>query len=290
MSMMIFKQSDAPAHHKLVSAKNGFEWFTWSDHFRSTYRAYSRELRKITIGQERFQQYPGYNFSYTIDLRQVDRCFLDEFMHYAHALFRFTPGERIMFFHGLIDRRISGKALHTLFALLRSTLVQLSGDKFGALYIPANSGKDDDDFPLHCDVFIPRILFNVFDRVPADGSGSALFLSTHRLCSHILPQLSGMPPGKAARVAELIHQRQEEDSYPELLNLLYGEEHSWTTQLTRLMRREQLKMNLTRGEAYMLNDRLWMHGRDKTNGGVSARRLHRLVFDNFLESSLNRDA
>jgi len=41
-----------------------------------------------------------------------------------------------------------------------------------ALYAPLTPGNNG-EFPLHCDMYIPKRLFNVFDDVPDDDSGAS---------------------------------------------------------------------------------------------------------------------
>ncbi len=129
------------------------------------------------------------------------------------------------------------------------------------------------DFPLHSDLYPPAILFNVFDRVPDDNSGASLFLPMKSL-----EQMLGRWPVAQRRLAQLLAPETNEDRYEEFYDFLHGS-HPWVESVEKAMSSEQLVVRFSRGQAYMVNDRLWLHGRCAPAGRVTSARLHRLIFD-----------
>src|SRR6202035_3975224 len=194
-------------------------------------------------------------------------------------LFHFNPGDRLNFFRHLINDEISNADLHKLFSLLRSHLVFLFKNSMSALYPPLTPMKNQSDFPLHCDLYIPKILFNVFAKVANDNSGCSTFLRLENLFE-LLREVDSMPDNTKRKLKSIVTSETGVDRYEDFFTLLHDEDNPWFAELQGKLIKENLRIRFERGEGYMINDRVWMHGREKTNGGVSIKRLHRLVFNN----------
>ncbi|NIG56575.1 hypothetical protein [Chitinophaga sp. Cy-1792] len=282
--MILFKEIEPKGDHKKLSNVNNLTWLTWSDNFRNDYKHFDTQLKKIKeVDFIYLKKYKAYNYSFSVPLSRLDKSFLHDFWNFAYALYHFNPGERIIFFSDLIDNKINARLFHFLFALFRSTLTQITNDKMGALYSPLTSGKTESDFPMHCDLYIPKILFNVYESVPKDKSGASAFLRLDDLFEQVFPQVSALPKKVTLRIKELIYTDIRQDNYEEFFSLLYDADNTWSEKLKQVIDKHKFNIKLNKGQGYMLHDRIWMHGRNKTNGGVSPKRLHRIIFNNFYE-------
>src|SRR5262249_18724599 len=134
----------------------------------------------------------GYDYTYTIATigRSLPRPLARQLSTFALRLVDIDPGDSIIFFTGLLDDKISGASVHFLFAALRDWFVRRTNSAWSAVHAPLSTvGANVAGFPLHCDMYIPEILWNVFDEVPSDTSGASTFLPVNRL----LALLEGMP-------------------------------------------------------------------------------------------------
>lgn len=278
--MLLFQETPPPAAHQRFTRKHQVRWLTWSPYFLQFLPAIKKQSRKYQEVDFVFEdQYQDYNYTYTVRLEALDPGFLEAMRHFVYDLHHFDPGEHIVFFHGLINRKVDGKTFHFLFALLRALLVQMTRDEMGALYSPLTSGKRLDDFPLHCDLYIPGILWNVMEAVARDGSGHSTFLPLRTLFEEVLPQVSRMEQATRTHLEKLVYSTVRQDHYDQFYQLLYRE--AWCREVIRMQRNYRWRILLDKGEGYLLHDRTWMHGRDRTHGGVSGKRLHRLIFNNY---------
>jgi hypothetical protein len=132
------------------------------------------------------------------------------------------------------------------------------------------------NFPLHADLYIPRILFNVFEAVPDDDTGASLFLPVSTL-RKLMSGITSLPYEIENLILAIIEQQSEFDGFEVLDNLLHGH-WVWVRDLEHAMERKQLRIKLRPGQGYLLDDRKWLHGREAPKGGVPANRLHRLIF------------
>jgi hypothetical protein len=188
MKQLLFKEVEPPKHHKKISLQKNLSWFTWSDGFLNEVKLIKQQMRSIkSIDFITLKEYRTYNFTYTVNIRICNKEFLNDFRPFIEQLMQFAPGERLIFFRDLINERIDGRTFHFLFALFRAVIVSIQKDRMAALYIPLSTGKNENDFPLHCDLFIPRNLWNVFEKIKQDGSGASTFLRVKELLTNILP-------------------------------------------------------------------------------------------------------
>ena len=276
---MIFKEDSTPKDHTLVTENKNFTWLTWSDDFRKEHKTFQKQLALIkSIDIIKLNQYKSE--SYSLALERLDKGFLKDFRYYAESLMHFDPDVRIIFFSNLIDKKINGKIFHFLFAAFRSIITDTLKNKMGALYIPLIAGKNISELPLHCDLFLPKILFNVFERVAKDNSGHSTFLKLNHLFDNILPEIKFMPLKVKHKIKQIFNSVTKKDKYWDVMNLLYNEKHLWAEETAYRLNNDKFRIKFSKGEGYMINDKIWMHGRDHTNGGVSIKRLHRLAFAN----------
>jgi hypothetical protein len=230
----------------------------------------------------------GYDYTYSLNcVRQFDAPIVRDIAALTKKLMCIQPPARVIFFSGLIDEHVTGEVVHYLFAIMRDVIAGILESPWAALYAPlASLGDDAGDFPLHCDLYIPEMLWNIFEDVPTDGSGAAVFLETATML-RLMKQVDSLPASTVRAVQRCLTTRSKRDRYEWFYDVLYGEEHPWTGELARHMMREQIRVSLAKGDGYLIHDRTWMHGRETPSSAVSARRVHRLVFDT-LESRVKR--
>jgi hypothetical protein len=255
-------------------------WLTWSPQFRDFAARWcgdlsTREAPRMTSTTG------GSRYGRTLTSRSsVDGRgdLYAELELYARVLARLEPDRRVVLFDGLLSEPIDSAALTILLAALRDALVRVHGEPEAALYAPLGStGPDAGRFNLHADLYVPHKLMNVFEDVPTDGSGAALFLSAASLMAALAE--ANAPDTTIERIRALLERPLEGDRFEEFRGLLYPDTDApWQPALARALSRRQVRRSLGRGQGYLLNDRCWLHGREAPTGGVSPKRLHRLVF------------
>jgi hypothetical protein len=222
-----------------------------------------------------------YDNTFSLALTSVaDMGLARDLLAIAKGLYRLKLGERIMLLDGMLSGGLDGQDLHYLFSYLRAALVSISGDPLSALHQPLHREyKRPKAFPLHADLYVPRILFNVFDDVPRDDSGATTFLSA-AVFLRMLPGVKAIDGAARKRIRAILTGTHREDRYEEFYRLLHDKENAWDQELGEKMAARQLTVKLYSGQGYLIDDRAWLHGREAPSGGVSRRRLHRLIFNN----------
>ena len=278
--MEIFRQIPPPTRQARNRVNQYAKWYTWSDEFRTLLKPLSRELRNLRSptsthllgGKE-------YDDTFSVALGSLsDRGLARQFKHFAKSLYDLDVANRLMLFTNMLDDELDGSNLRRLFGLLRDALVSLSGDSLAAMCQPIKAQKVGKDFPLHSDLYIPVILFNIFQDVPNDARGSSLFLPVTEVVN-LLRTIKTLPPETRSRIIENLTNTHRDDRYEESFQLIHGG-HAWTDELEHRMQQRQLRIKLYSGQGYMLHDRRWLHGRDNVNGRLTHKRLHRLIFNN----------
>lgn len=279
--MEVFQQIDPPRRQANLRINQHADWFTWSPAFRSLLKVWQARVEGLRLpasihllgGKE-------YDDTYTLDRTLIsDKGLLRDMMFFARDLYQLNLSDRLMLFTGLINQDLSGRSLSFLFAFLRDAIVSFSNDPCAALCQPlSRSRRKGTDFPLHSDLYIPVILFNVFDEVESNSTGASIFLSVSTVIE-LLSKVNTLPVQIKDRIVANLTQTHEKDLYEENYDLLHGCAHPWTNDVERKMRSRQLRIKLFSGQGYMLHDRKWLHGREALDGKLSAKRLHRLVFN-----------
>ncbi|HET9055740.1 MAG TPA: hypothetical protein VFN30_02715 [Chitinophagaceae bacterium] len=276
----LFKEIQIPAKYMSVLKEVDCKWFTWSDSFREEIPRLKQQFKRLkSIDFIFLKKYKEYNYTYQVNIKKLDSDFIDVFIEYTRSLLKYNPRHRIYFFTNLIDEDINGRLYHFIIALFRSVIVKISKNDSSALYSPLTAGKHESEFPLHCDLYIPKILFNIFEKVPDNATGASIFVKTDVLFKDVIPFIKMVPIEVVKKLKSFIYGARTVDNYDEFFSLLYNEKHPWAISLKTELHKRKLKIRLLKGQGYMIDDTVWMHGRDKTIGGVSSKRLHRLIFN-----------
>ncbi len=278
--MEIFQPTSPARKQARAKINEHAVWYTWSNEFRSLLKPLSREFR--TLKRPASTHLLGgkeYDDTYSLSSESLaDKILARELISFSKCLYNLDISDRLFLFTDMLNDDLDGRSLVHLFAFFRSALVSLSHDPLSALYQPIKGQKRGKEFPLHSDLYIPVILFNVFEEVCTDSSGASLFLPVSSVVE-LLGQLKTLPANTRERIIENLTTIHRQDRYEENFYLLHGW-HEWTEELERLMRQRQLRIKLYSGQGYMLHDRYWLHGREAVNGKITHKRLHRLIFNN----------
>lgn len=196
----------------------------------------------------------------------------------SHAFYELRlPPDGIVFLCRLFDHGIDPHVVRFLFAAVQGQLPRRH-PKALALNIPIQPVEPlSSAFPLHADLFLQPILLTVFHRVPAEETGASTFLPVASLYQ-LLAEVASMPPSVAARVRTCFDDRFG-DHFDELVDVLYNPEHVWHADLRRRLHTSQQRARFIGGEGYVLDDRRWLHGRERQRCPVETDRLCRIVFD-----------
>jgi hypothetical protein len=277
MSADVFDRIDPPIPHVGLPINEHAVWLTWSQSFRRFLRQSADVIRNLPApGLVRVAGLAKYNSTFSYWPRTY-ADFGRRILSFSRSLIAVAPESKLFLLHGLFTPDLDGPGLHKLFATFRDAFVQLAGNERAAMYTPlGQTGSRIGDFPLHADLYIPRVLFNVFEAVPDDGSGASLFLPVPKL-RLLMPEISSLPYDVETLILSLLEEDSDYDGFELLDDLLHGP-GVWVGDLEAAMERNQLRIKLHSGEGYLLDDRKWLHGRDAATGGVPPNRLHRLVF------------
>lgn len=278
MKSVLFDQVSAPNRQARLAINEAASWYTWSTEVQSVLRHLDKQRLPtptlIQVGSRR-----KYDYSYSLpQWAPRDPTMALEIETLATELFRLKVPKQLILFTGLLGRGIRPETLSVVFACWRDALVRRTGNGRSAFYAPLGTvNSTRSDFPLHSDLYPARNLWNVFDRVSLRG-GSSTFLSLGQL-DRIL--LEGGPTLEHVRrrVRHYYSIADGRDHYEQLFRLLYDPELPWTGALRSQIERMRFQIKLHSGQGYLLNDRLWLHGRTVTLERIQKRRVHRLVFD-----------
>lgn len=272
--MRVFEERGAPRAASRVEAR----WFTWSIETRELLRRWRQASQNLPdpplvhlLGGK------DYDYTYTLDPQlSLDATLVDGVRSLAAGFLDLHVTDELWFVSGLLSETLDGRALHRLFACLRHCMADLTCEPTTAMYAPLSTiGVEAGDFPLHADLYLPEVLFNVFEEVPCDRSGASLFLPVavfeRLLCAEAPPEVS-------QQLLQYLREPIREDSYECFYGLLHNPDAPWSKRLSRALRAHQIKIKLHAGEGYLIHDRLWLHGRTAPHRGVSSNRLHRLIF------------
>jgi hypothetical protein len=178
MASDIFARTEPPDAHRGLPINRHARWYTWSSAFRQAVEdaeAWLRRLPEPTLVQVAGLGEYGRTFTLAVEPPPALEAF-------ARSLCLVRRAAGIMLFTGLLDRRLDGHLVRRLFALLRVSVAAVLHDERFSLYAPLGmTGSHVRDFALHADLYMPELLFNVFENVPADASGASTFLPTRTL-------------------------------------------------------------------------------------------------------------
>jgi hypothetical protein len=96
-----------------------------------------------------------------------------------------------------------------------------SDDRAGMNMYRAQTGRDVGEFPLHADLYLPKVLFNVFDHVAEDDSGASLFLSLTAL-RQIMSESKSLSRTTEVRFLAMFESETGSDRFAALYDLSNG--------------------------------------------------------------------
>ncbi|SRR6266545_77470 len=271
-------EAQLPSRLSHIPIAAGSRWFTWSPEFRD----FAQRLRKDSTLRRRVQiievkQCRPYGATYSTDLERLPQSDYDLFQVFAKSLYDLRLDSRAIFLRNMLPSNFTANEVRSLFALLREALVRVAGVQSGALYSPVTPKRRDNGFNLHADLFLTSHLWVVFDDVPADGTGASLLLPFSRLVKAICT-CEELPNAVATEILDLLSLPLRRDSYNRLYLLLHSKRHEWSAALRANLEALVYMVPFHRGEGYLINDRLWLHGREPVSTSISSRRFHRLIF------------
>ena len=265
-------------------SKSGHGWtlprvrsFTWSAVLRQFVATYHSELRATS--RPALIDVRGcepYGWTYDAPMSRLGWLCARERRMLAGALDTLTPGPDVWILDRLIDDEIDSRTLVALFVLFRACLVDMSGIPSRAMCRPVAPASRDRGFPLHADLYVHHKLLLAFDDV-VDFGGASLFLSVDTL-EHLLGSIRSCPATARRRIVSMLRRRQGPDRFDELYGLLHNRHNPWVPELERRMADNQIVLQLGRGQGYLIDDRVWLHGRSPSSIPVTARRFRRLAF------------
>jgi hypothetical protein len=205
-----------------------------------------------------------------------------EMLDFARAFYHYElPVQEALILTRMLDGPGAGGTLH-LFGWLRGALAEISGEASSAIAAPTgNSGDDDGSFELHSDMWIPALLFNVFNHV-VPGQGASLLLSTDEMW--LVAADAGVPEEILAQMNAARVEAGECDYFEQFNGLLYGD-HPWSDAVRRALTAAAVSVPMGPGQGYFVNDREWLHGRtplaaDALPPELKEDRLYRLAYNN----------
>ncbi len=205
-----------------------------------------------------------------------------EMLDFARAMYHYElpPGDATIL-TGMLDGPGADGALH-LFGWLRGALAAISGEESSAIAAPTGrSGDGDGSFALHSDMWIPALLFNIFNHVVPE-QGASLLLPMHEMWD--VAEEAGVPNEIRARMEEALVDAGECDYFDQFNGLLY-DDHPWSDKARRALMDAAIEVPMAPGQGYFVNDREWLHGRtalasDALPAELKEDRLYRLAYNN----------
>lgn len=277
----IFQEVCPPLADLPFSLKQVAKWYTWSPAFRTFLKETKSRIEALPDPKlSRLPDLKRYNYTFSIPLSKLADTKIEcRLMTFVQSLYCMKVPQHIMLFTNLLDEDLDGYSLHRLFALFRAGLVDASRDEKCALYTPLRMiGWRARSFPLHADLYIPEVLFTIFDDVPEDLSGASIFVKFSAL-EQLMAENERLPEKVRLQITERFRCPLDRDYFQQVYYLLHGRWHRWVKELELGILAHQLQIKLHSGQGYMIHDRTWLHGRHNPRGRVSPRRLHRIIFN-----------
>jgi hypothetical protein len=205
-----------------------------------------------------------------------------EMLDFARALYHYElPAGDAVILTRMLDGPGAGGTLH-LFGWLRAALAAIAGEESSAIAAPAGQpGDEDGSLALHADMWIPALLFNVFNHV-VPGQGASLLLPIHEMWD--VAAEAGVPADVRAEMEDARVEAGACDYFEQFNGLLY-DGHPWTDRVRRALIDAAIELPMAPGQGYFVNDREWLHGRtalapDALPRELKEDRLYRLAYNN----------
>ena len=172
----------------------------------------------------------------------------------------------------------TGEHTGAFIAALKDAVIEASGEETVGMKVPIGMGAgiEDGSFPIHTDIWPARYLMNVFNRPAPNHEGASIFLPV----SEYEPlALAAFGPERLAHIMPILRREVpwDDTQYDDL----YGHhDHPDDTGIIAATNAAATVVAYERGEGYLVDDAVWMHGRTVMNQEDSVYdRLHRLTFD-----------
>jgi hypothetical protein len=203
----------------------------------------------------------------------------------ALALYQYElpePAAAVILTRTLVGER---DAMRAILAWLRSALIELTGERLSAHFVPtASTGLEGGGpFPPHVDCWVTTQLLNIFNRgVP--GSGISTMIPLERAWEVL--EATSIAPEALTRMRAILGDAGYCDTFNEFNGNLYALEHPWASEVTEALEAVAWSCELGPGQGYFVNDRRWMHGRTPLvfpadwDWDRREHRLYRLGFNN----------
>ena len=281
--MEIFQKTEIPEEHKKFRFSKKVTWYTWSKEMSNFLCTWSNEVKKSNKVRRIYMKNGKYSHdTYSLKIQLIkNKELVNQLQNIADLFYIFKHRTKPMFFTNMINKDITFNGLHCFFAALREILIKKMNDKWSAIYSPVKTQQknNEKEFPLHYDMFIPKILFMIYNDTPQGKQGSTTFLSTKEL-KKILAKTKSFPLEKRKIVINMISNTDKQnDQYYAFWDLIHDETSEWYKELHSKMNAKRQIVKFKTGEGFLVHDRLWMHGRTKTKENVNIKRLIRLVFN-----------
>jgi hypothetical protein len=89
---------------------------------------------------------------------------------------------------------------------------------------------------------------------------------------------AGTPSEAISRIRDLLESEERADRYEELIQAIYHQDWSELLEIEGRLCDAATQIHFRRGEGYLLDDRMWLHGRAASYAPVTYARFRRLVF------------
>jgi hypothetical protein len=276
---MFFKETQPPSWFKGESFTWPAKWLTWSDETRKHLHEFADQTAEwVEPKKQRLLSGKEFDLTFTHGIEHVQSLKNSElYMQIARALMKLRIKRDALLFRELLDGKFGRKSLVHLWAVLRDCIVGQTGQPMTALYAPLSYvGRSAGQFPLHADLYAPQYLWNVFDSVPTDGSGAALLLRLDKFFS--LAKKAGVPRRVQKQVLNCFSDESQGERFRQFYDLLHVNGITWAKTWGELAEKAAARLPFGAGEGYLIHDRSWLHGRETPTGGVTVKRVHRLVY------------
>ena len=244
------------------------------------------------VAEHGFYPYEAFS-SWHLDPETItDAGLRAELRHLAEAIFDYdVPEPGAVILTGIAsDDGLRADRMLAFVGWLRAVMLELTGDAMGSMACPTTESGNDIDresgkktdgrLPLHADMWIPGVLFNVFYHV-TPGHGLTTLLSVDDLW----PALHdfGMDPQTIAELQQIVDEAGSCDSYVAFASRLY-DDPEWGLTLADFLDARAHTAPLGSGEGYLVDDRRWLHGRTALPGDLvpaelRPHRMYRLAYN-----------
>jgi hypothetical protein len=232
-----------------------------------------------------------YTVTWHVPLAAVrDGGLREELLEFVRAFLEYElPPEDAVVLTGMLEGPGRDAAL-ALIGWMRAAIVHITGEPSSAIAAPTGSSGQADDasgpegdnsFEPHSDMWIPALLFNIFNRA-VPGQGESTLLAVDELWD--IATAVGMPADTLRELRLAVVEAGECDYFDHFNGLMYGDQ-PWAEALKAALFEASMTVPMTPGQGYLVNDRRWLHGRTALDPFAlrpehREHRLYRLAYNN----------